>query len=120
MARPDRNWIASCGAEEIEEICLLAKERVRLLKLTQEERIKHMAEIVVGKVHKHTQNVIIFGLSADEKGIKNDVGFGSNSDSVLLFLEEHDEELGFLQHLYELLVKKDVWRKAIKDAMLNF
>lgn len=118
MARPDRNWIESCDAEEIKEICLLAKERVRLLKLTQKERIKFVAEIAVGKVQRHCYNVTVFGTSGDEEGMKNDVGYGNNSDSVIIFLEEDNEELGFLLTLYEdMLVKKDVWRQALKDAM---
>jgi hypothetical protein len=119
MAKPDRDWVESRNVLELEEIALLAKERIRILESTQEEMIAYIAEIVIGKTHKHGQTVNIFGMGADEEGIKNDVGFGNDKDCVLLFLEERDDDFGFEHTLRELLVKKDVWRKAIKDAMLS-
>jgi hypothetical protein len=118
MTQPNKNWIAATSSKELREICSLAKERARLLKLPIEERIKFAAQIVVGRVKDHCYNVTVLGIDGDEEEIKNDVGYGKDGDSVIIFLEEANEELGFSLNLYEdMHIKKDVWRKAIKDAM---
>jgi hypothetical protein len=108
------NCVSTFDQDELLNISKMAAMRAKIAVMTKPQLTVFLAEVVVGKVKEFCYNVTFFGIS----GLNEDSGYGNDSDSVLIHLEEAEEDLGFTANLTEdFLVTKEEWKNVLSKAL---